>query len=100
MDCDNTTLIVWVGFPEGTKKKEGQNIKDKKNSSLKATTVGTKRTVIFTWKTQGIPSTNSTKHMPAVNRTFLFLNRCGNSSMKALVMVSNMPNCTQQEKYN
>lgn len=41
---------------------------------------------------QGIPSRNSMKQKKAVNRTFLFFNRCGNSSTNALVMVSNIPN--------
>lgn len=40
----------------------------------------------------GMPSRNSRVHSPAVRRSFRFLNRCGNSSVNALVIVSNMPN--------
>ena len=52
----------------------------------------------LTWKMMGTPSTNSMRHMQAVKAIFLFLRKAGYSSMKAEVMVSNIPNCERKRK--
>ena len=48
--------------------------------------------IAFTCITQGMPRRNSAKHNKPVSSSFLLLNKRGNSSTKALVIVSNIPN--------
>ena len=47
---------------------------------------------IHTSNTIGTPKRNSSIHMEAVKRILFLLRRCGYSSIKAVVIVSNIPN--------
>lgn len=52
---------------------------------------------VITCVTNGIPSKNSMKQIPAVNSIFFCRKYSGNSSTKAVVIVSNIPNWTERK---